>query len=178
MLNPIVDGTSVGLFQAVAAGRGKSFDGIIHSPFGPLPGRHANSPRRYRAGDDAVTILLVEDEPTVREMVKMYLEGNGYNVIEAADADRALELWHDRDCEIDLVLTDVMMPGLLNGPQLVQELQAERPELKAILVSGYGPDSFQDVTFPFGTTNFLQKPYRLIQLVEAIRDCLGATSVT
>jgi CheY-like chemotaxis protein len=119
------------------------------------------------------TILFVEDEAAIREMATMYLEGNGYHVIEASNGREAVALWEKHRNEIDLVLTDLMMPGGLNGHQLVQRLQADRPDLKAIFVSGYSCDLFGDETFLDETTDFLQKPYRLKNLADMVHDCLA-----
>jgi CheY-like chemotaxis protein len=121
----------------------------------------------------AGTILFVEDEPTIRAMATMYLTRDGYRVLEANDGAQAVMLWEQHGDEIDLVLTDLMMPGGLNGHQLVERLQAERPNLKAIFVSGYNSDVFGEQTFLGETTNFLPKPYRLKNLSEMIHDCLG-----
>lgn len=119
------------------------------------------------------TILFVEDEPSIREMTTMYLEAVGYRVIEASDSADALTRWEGCGGEIDLVVTDLRMPGGLNGRQLVERLQAGRPDLRAIFVSGYQPDLCGGETF-FGQTNrFLQKPYRLRDLAELVQTCLA-----
>lgn len=118
------------------------------------------------------TILLVEDEPSICVMVRMYLEGTGYHVIEAPDAERALALWQTHKSEIDLVLTDVMIPGAISGRQLAQLLQADRPELKVIFMSGHSVHVLGGETFLDGNTKFLSKPYRLNSLAEMVHDCL------
>ena len=119
------------------------------------------------------TILFVEDEPRIREMATMYLERDGYRVIEANDGAQAVMLWEKHEAEIDLVLTDLMIPGGLNGHQLVERLQADRPELQAIFVSGYSSDLFGKETLLEETIHFLQKPYRLKNLSEMVQGCLG-----
>ncbi|MCA1594433.1 MAG: response regulator, partial [Acidobacteria bacterium] len=106
-------------------------------------------------------------------MATMYLEGKGYHVIEASDANEAIRLWKKYAGEIDLVLTDLMMPGGVNGHQLVEELKADRPDLKAIFVSGYSSDLFGEKTFLDQSTNFLSKPYRLKKLADMVHDCLS-----
>ena len=118
------------------------------------------------------TILVVEDDPTIREMATMYLERDGYHVMEAHDGAQAVLLWEKHEGKIDLILTDVMIPGGLNGHQLVERLQADRPDLKAIFVSGYSSGRLGRGTFD-ETTNFLQKPYRLKNLSEMVHNCLG-----
>jgi CheY-like chemotaxis protein len=131
--------------------------------------RHAQT----GSGETAATILLVEDEPTIRGMAGMYLERNGYCVIPAADGVEAMTLWEKHEKEIDLVLTDLMMPGDVNGQQLVQRLRVDRPNVKAIFMSGYTSDLLDEKTFLGRNANFLPKPYRLNRLAEMVQDCLG-----
>jgi CheY-like chemotaxis protein len=119
------------------------------------------------------TILFVEDETTIRGMAKLYLETNGYTVIEAADGVQALELWATHQGEIDLVLTDMMMPRGVSGYELVRKLQADRADVPVIFVSGYTSETFGEGTVLDTATNFLQKPYRLKNLGEMVHDCLA-----
>ena len=119
------------------------------------------------------TILLVEDEESIREMTSMYLTANGYRVIEAEDGAQAVLLWEKHEADIDLVVTDLMMPGGLNGHQLVERLQCDRPDLKAVFVSGYSSDPFGEEMCLEETRGFLQKPYRLKNLSDLVHRCLG-----
>lgn len=119
------------------------------------------------------TILFVEDEASIREMTTMYLEAAGYRVVEASDSATAVMLWEKYDGEIGLVLTDLMMPGGLNGHQLVERLKADRPDLKAIFVSGYSSDLLSEETILDQTISFLEKPYRLKNLSDMVRDRLS-----
>src|SRR5690606_799677 len=82
------------------------------------------------------TILLVEDEPAVMRLVQEILEGAGYSVLPAHDGRRALQIARAHDGPIDLLLTDVVMPGM-GGAALAEKLTAERPELPVIYMSGY-----------------------------------------
>jgi CheY-like chemotaxis protein len=120
----------------------------------------------------AATILFVEDEEMIRTMTKVYLEGNGYRVIEACDGTDAVLLWQEHQADIDLVVTDLEMPGV-NGRQLVQRLKAERPDLKAIFVSGYTSGQGGEEAAADGSAKFLPKPYRLKNLTEMVQDCLS-----
>ena len=138
----------------------------------PSPGYARSQLLQSGNGDIAATILLVEDEPTIRGLAKLYLERNGFRVIPAVDGEEAIALWQKRDGEIDLVLTDLVMPRGVDGHQLVQLLQAEQPDLKAIFVSGYAADSLGNETALDEDTNFLQKPYRLQNLVDMVYGCL------
>ncbi len=138
----------------------------------PSPGHTHSQPSQSGSGETAATILLVEDEPTIRGLTKEYLERSGFCVIPAVDGEEAIALWQKCDREIDLVLTDLVMPRRVNGHQLVQRLQAEQPDLKAIFVSGYAVESLGKETAFNEDTNFLQKPYRLQNLVDMVYGCL------
>ena len=103
------------------------------------------------------TVMVVEDEDVMREVARRILAGNGYSVVPASDASEALRLCEDDDVEIDLILTDVVMPGL-SGPDLVDRVRSVRPGLPAIYMSGYpedfvarrhGPDDVTVIRKPF-----------------------------
>lgn len=119
-------------------------------------------------------LLLVEDDPSVRLVTRRLLGMHGYQVIEAATGREALEIWRSQQATIDLLVTDMVMPGGITGRDLAEQLRQHRPELKVVFVSGYcanvvGVDSdyFQ------GRNNFfLQKPYHPRALMDILRDCL------
>ncbi len=121
------------------------------------------------------TILLVEDEGTIREMAKMFLETHGYQVMEASNGPEAVMIWEKDQNRIDLVVTDLVMPEGLTGRQLAQRLQTDRPDLKVIFSSGYSCDLIGDHSFLDAETNFLQKPYRLNTLAQMVRHCLDTS---
>ncbi len=105
------------------------------------------------------TILIVEDDGAVRELVKEILESHDYRVYEAENADAALVVWEQNSAEIELLLTDMVMPGSANGLELSRLLLAKKPELKVIYTSGYSSDLFgSDVKLREGV-NYLPKPY-------------------
>jgi PAS domain S-box-containing protein len=125
-----------------------------------------------RAGTE--TILLVEDEQEVRVISRRVLKMNGYNVLEAAAGPEALNLWREHKDKIALLLTDVVMPEGIGGGDLAEQLKAEKPDLKIILVSGYSPaltgksgDFFARVG-----ANFLQKPCSSRLLLDTVRRVL------
>ena len=124
------------------------------------------------------TILVVEDEHTVRELVCNLLQGHGYRVIEADSGARALEVWRDRKDEIAMLLTDVVMPNQVNGRELAENLLAERPGLKVIFTSGYSADTVGREWMRRRGLNYVQKPYHPRDLAIAVRDCLDATDLT
>jgi CheY-like chemotaxis protein len=82
------------------------------------------------------TILLVDDEPDIRSLVRDVLGPQGYRILEAGDADEALRVAHGHGEPIDLLLTDVVMPGM-HGHELAARLLAQRPELKVLYMSGF-----------------------------------------
>src|SRR5690606_35813572 len=97
--------------------------------------RHPLLPRGHEC------VLVVEDEAAVREMVRDVLVRRGFDVVEAGSGREALEVWAAAGDRVDLVLTDIMMPGGMNGLELVTHLRAHRPDLKAIFTSGYRTDT-------------------------------------
>ena len=118
------------------------------------------------------TLLLVEDEDTIRDMAKMFLEALGYHILEASNGVEALEVWKTQKSRIDLLLTDLVMPHGISGQALAHQLQTERPTLKVVYSSGYSCDLFGENSFLNPGANFLQKPYRLNSLAQMIRSCI------
>lgn len=117
-------------------------------------------------------IFVVEDEPTLRALVRRVLERGGYDVIEAASGLAALELWNQKKTHVDLLLTDMVMPDGISGRQLAEKLKIDNPNLKVIYTTGYSPDLMgKDVTLQEGV-NFLQKPYPPQKLVQTVRNGL------
>jgi CheY-like chemotaxis protein len=118
------------------------------------------------------TILVVEDQAEVRDLIHHTLKQFGYTIILARDGLEALEICRKTNQKIDLILTDVIMPHM-NGPRLAQEVLRLHPEIKVIFMSGY-----TDKTIPreqlarLGAT-YLQKPFSHNQLAEKIRKVLN-----
>jgi two-component system, cell cycle sensor histidine kinase and response regulator CckA len=118
------------------------------------------------------TILLVEDEESVRQLVRDTLDSRGYKVIEAENGEAGLAAAANHKGKIDLVITDVVMPGL-GGRELVEQLAVTRPEAKVLYLSGYTEDAIiSDGTLESGTA-FLQKPFTLQNLSKKVREVLG-----
>ena len=115
------------------------------------------------------TILLVEDEQSVRELTRQALELNGYQVIAAATPDDALELADD--VRIDMLLTDVVMPQMRGG-ELARRLEARRPGLRTLFMSGYLDG--ESLVGSQGPAAFLPKPFSLAELADAVRQVLDA----
>ncbi len=120
-------------------------------------------------------VLLVEDEDAVRAFASRALMSRGYKVHEASSGAEAIEIYAELGSQIDLVVSDVVMPEM-DGPTLFRELRKQRPELKFIFMSGYAEDAFarnlpESERQGFG---FLPKPFSLKQLATAVKDALEA----
>ncbi len=122
------------------------------------------------------TILVVEDEAPVRELVCQLLAGYGYRILQARSGPHALELWASCKSKIDLLLTDLVMPDRMNGRELAERLRAERPELKVIFTSGYSAEVVGKDFILRDGLNYLQKPYDAHRLARAVRECLDAVN--
>jgi CheY-like chemotaxis protein len=118
------------------------------------------------------TILVVEDEPTLRALVRKVLERVGFEVIEAPTGLAALELWNQKQPQIDLLLTDMIMPDGISGRQLAEKLKAENPKLKVVFTTGYSADLLGSDFVLVEGLNFLQKPYPPQKLVQTVRNGL------
>ena len=123
-----------------------------------------------RGGNE--TILLVEDEAPVCELVSRVLARYGYKVLPAGNAVEAMEVWRNHKAKIALLLTDLVMPNHMNGRELAEKLWAEEPKLKVIFTSGYSADIVGKDFKLEPEVNFLQKPYQLQTLATTVRRCL------
>jgi len=120
------------------------------------------------------TILLVEDEESVRTITRIVLERSGYRVLEAVSGFEALKLWDTVASEVDILITDVIMPDGVSGPQLAGDLHKKKPSLKVIFQSGYGGEVIGEMREFLRQTNsyFLQKPCSRKAMLRAVRRCL------
>jgi len=117
------------------------------------------------------TILVVEDEAAVRALARRIFQNCGYRVLEAASGDQAVEIINRTQEHIDLVLTDLVMPGGISGHELGRMLQARTPSLEVLFTSGYSQDFTVDGFLKEGV-NFLVKPYSPPALLQMVRSCL------
>jgi len=135
----------------------------------PEPGQPALNPLPA-PGDE--TILLAEDDAFLRASVRKILSQLGYRVLEAASGVEALEVWKQNREVIQLLLTDLVMPGGVNGKELAEKLLKENPRLKVIYASGYNADiAGKDFALEEGV-NFLAKPFETERLEQIIRNSL------
>jgi len=118
------------------------------------------------------TILVVDDEPDLRDLVTQVLESGGYDVISAGSGAEALEQWAKCQRNVHLLLTDIVMPDGLTGRQLASRLQAENPALRVLYTSGYTAGVPGTELANIEERNFLPKPYRPSTLLRVVRQCL------
>lgn len=160
-------------------GRGTTFSVYLPSftqseePAEPVvtPPRAVVAPRPT-AGRES--ILVVEDEEDVRSLIVDALIGFGYRVLEATSGPEALEEWAQHGDSIDLLITDMVMPGGMNGLDLVSRVKTERPNLKVIYISGYLADVSHDDLSQSEVAHYLAKPFTLPTLARIVRDALDA----
>jgi CheY-like chemotaxis protein len=121
-------------------------------------------------------ILLVEDEIELRRTTRRVLENNGYRVFEAQSAHEAIQVWSGQGGHIDLLLTDLLMPGGMTGRELADQLRSDAPKLQVIFTSGYGADVIgPDMDyFRQSQSRFLQKPCSANLLLKTVRESLDA----
>jgi two-component system, cell cycle sensor histidine kinase and response regulator CckA len=121
-------------------------------------------------GDE--TILLVEDEAGLRSVVARSLRMLGYRVLEATDALEAIGIWNEQRGGFDLLLSDICLPGSINGMALGQRLRGLKPTLKIILSTGFNSETTTEALPNQGPMLCLQKPYEMKVLSKAVRNCL------
>jgi PAS domain S-box-containing protein len=124
------------------------------------------------------TILLVEDEPSILRVTARSLRKNGYEVREAANGPDALRLLRENNGAVDLLLSDMMMPGGLSGLDLIREVRTLWPAIKVMICSGYIPESATDDQPDAESIMRLQKPYSIKELAETLRRCLEEGQVS
>jgi len=156
---------------ASEVGLGTSFKIFIPVTSQPAPERQAKVVES-KTGEGTETVLLVEDEEAVRGLLKIILQRHGYRVLEAASGSAALLVWKKYGTQIDLLLTDMIMPDGLTGRELAKQLLAQEPGLKVVYSSGYDDDPEGTAFISRGTAAFLQKPYTPKKLIQTVRQCL------
>ena len=147
-------------------GRGTRIEVALPATEGPSasPERTATKPR---GGSESV--LLVEDEKPVRQLLQRLLESGGYRVQAACSGVEALELWQREREAFDVVVTDIVMPGGLSGTELAEKLRETRPATKVIFISGYSGELSTSGNALHEGVNFLQKPFSAERLLRCVR---------
>jgi two-component system, cell cycle sensor histidine kinase and response regulator CckA len=153
------------------AGLGTTFRIYLPSLARPSDPKAILWPRAaVRGGNE--TILLAEDDPSLRNTVQTALSHLGYQVLEASTGEEALKVWKQHGAEIRLLLTDLVMPGGMTGKELARHILAQAPKLKVIYASGYSAEiTGKDFHLEEGV-NFLTKPFEAHKLAQAVRNCL------
>ena len=156
-------------------GEGTTFRVFLPVTSEPAPADN-DQPGQQTIRGGTETILVVEDEAPVRELVCNLLASHGYTILQAESGQKALLVWKDNKDRVDLLLTDLVMPERLNGRELAEKLWAERPKLKVIFTSGYSADVVgKDFLLRTGLS-YLQKPYAPQNLTLMVRNCLDAVN--
>ncbi|OXS16798.1 hypothetical protein CGX12_01690 [Zobellella denitrificans] len=141
---------------------------LPRSPVATQPAAPVTAPGR-RGGDE--TILLVEDDAEVRRYAEIQLQRLGYTVLLAANGSSALQILRERQ-DIDLLFTDVMMPGGINGPELVEQTRCLHPHIKVLYSSGYAASTLLHQGRVAPEWQLLTKPYRRAELEAKVRQAL------
>ncbi len=153
------------LHVASHLGRGTTF--TLWFPSVSVPCESATSPKSAVSRYRTEIVLIVEDEASVRKLIKTSLESSGYQVLEACNAAEALKLFSQGWSSVNLLLTDMVMPGM-KGSQLAEIIRRELPGLPVLYISGYSADEPVSLLKPGGREAFLQKPFSPRDLVEAV----------
>jgi CheY-like chemotaxis protein len=115
--------------------------------------------------------LLVEDETALRRLMQRVLERHGYHIHPAVSGMQALEIWRGHRDEIDLLVTDIIMPDGMNGRELADKLRTDKPDLKIIYCSGYA-NNLPGKDSPLRHhEDFLEKPFEPVKLLQKVRNC-------
>jgi two-component system, cell cycle sensor histidine kinase and response regulator CckA len=163
----------VAIFVAIDSAIGQGTTVRIYPPISEDPATRTDpTPAPTPGGHE--TILLVEDEDDVRDIVRQTLEASGYTVLEATDAEEAIGLADVHGPAVDLLLSDVVMPRI-GGIQLADRLQERRPALPLLFMTGYSDEIRARYAARAGAV-LLEKPFTRVELEQAVRRVLDATS--
>jgi CheY-like chemotaxis protein len=119
------------------------------------------------------TILLVDDEDYIRDLGNQILSKFGYSILMAENGQVALDMYRSLWKSIDLVLLDLIMPGI-SGTECLKELRTINPDVKVVVISGYSPDGSTDELFQLGARGFISKPYQMTQMLQVTREVLDS----
>lgn len=141
---------------------------IVENPL-PIPAKNLPTPHFQGTG----TVLIVEDEESLGQLISYIFSGHGFNVLTALDGHQALRLWQENSHKITLLFTDMVMPGGISGYELAQKILADQPDLPVIYSSGYSKDILsKNLIFEEGF-NYLPKPYRPAELSAIISSVIA-----
>jgi two-component system cell cycle sensor histidine kinase/response regulator CckA len=172
----IVKQTGGFIFAESEVGVGTTFRIYLPRHEGEAPEATARKKPAPAGGGDLTgrgVILLIEDETPVRAFGARALKLRGYEVLEAATGEEALDILSDPALHVDAIVSDVVMPGL-DGPSTVREARKLRPGVKVIFVSGYAEDALKKSIEDIDDCHFLPKPFSLNDLTAKVKECLSA----
>ncbi len=152
-------------------GHGTTFKIYLPRTSGPAPTGKSHAGTQAPAPKGSETVLLAEDEDSVRALSHQILQSSGYNVLVAADGESALRVVEQETGPIHLLVSDVVMPGM-GGRQLVERLQDAHPEMRVLYLSGYADDAVIRHGVLEAEVNFLQKPFSGTALARKVREVL------
>jgi two-component system cell cycle sensor histidine kinase/response regulator CckA len=153
-------------------GQGTTFKVYLPRPTGHVPLQAFSSVVATPATRPSEMVLLVEDEDAVRQLAKRILDNAGYRVLEAANGDDAERVFAQHGSSIDLVVTDMIMPGC-GGAELIGRLQVSAPALRMLYMSGYTDQSALHRAGVDGGRPFVQKPFTAEEFVRQVREALN-----
>jgi CheY-like chemotaxis protein len=159
-------------------GKGSTFKVFLPASSAPVKALSPQVPVADHVRGGQEMILVVEDEPVLRDLAQLILQDCGYRILLAGSGAEALQIWQSHGNSVDLVVTDVVMPGGMSGRELSNKLLALDPRIKIIFTSGYSMEESNTDFFRRGSTLFLQKPYTRISLTRAVREALDSKART
>lgn len=153
------------------AGKGTRFDIYLPPTSAPVVSEEKHSQQVVRGGTE--TVLLIEDEDFIRSVCKQMLEKFGYRVVTARDGDSGLRYFRDEWERTDIVLLDLIMPGM-SGKECLKELLKINPDVPVIIATGYSPDGQTIQMLEDGASGFVHKPYEIQEMLRVIQGVMGA----
>jgi len=150
-------------------GRGTTFK--VYLPRVEEPATVVVESLQHPATSGAETVLLVEDEPALRDLIKIALVKSGFTVLDVGNPADAIKLCRQHTTPLHLLLTDVIMPGM-DGPSLAKQVQKARPDIKVLYMSGYATNFIMHEGVVDAGTNFIEKPFHPRALLSKVREVL------
>lgn len=157
---------------ASTPGQGTTFSVLLPAAVHREDGAHAAAALSKTVRGGSESILLVEDEAILQELARLILEDLGYKVLTAANGIEAVQVFQAQGVKLDLLVTDMIMPGGMSGRDLAERLWETQPKLKVVYTSGYSGEEITDDRPHKGKFLFVPKPYTQESLARAVRECL------
>jgi len=152
-------------------GKGSEFRVLI--PASTAPKSSLKTPSKPQIAGGTETVLVVEDQDQVRKMVGECLKANGYKVFESSNGPEALKQWSNESGNIDLLLTDMIMPGGMTGVELGKEFRKLNPDMPVLVMTGYSHEIVTSGISPDQDFKHLSKPCSIVELNNAVREAIS-----